>query len=357
VLSSSSFFILAGSQNIMSNSIIQKIDSALSAADAKLLNAATEAEIEEVRIGILGRNGLFPALSGEMGAVPPGDRKAAGQAFNAGRNRFQELLNDAKQRLAAGCGGKSSDELDLTLPGRLRRLGHKHPVTKVIDDSVAIFRRMGFIVAAGPEIETVYHNFDALNTPADHPSRDPGDTFYFKDGRLLRTQTSPVQIRVMESQEPPVRIVAPGRCFRRDTPDATHSMNFHQIEGLYIDRDVSLADLKSILQAYARELFGPDVSIRLRPHFFPFTEPSVEYDFSCIMCGGKGCNVCKQSGWLEIAGAGMVDPNVLKAVGYDPEIWSGFAFGMGIERIAMIRYRINDIRLLYENDTRFLEQF
>jgi len=341
----------------MSNPIIQKIDSALSVAEAKLLNAVTEAEIEEVRIGIIGRNGLFPALSKEMGAVLPEDRKEVGQAFNTGRNRFQELLDAAKQRLAAGAGGKSSDELDLTLPGRLRKLGHKHPVTKVIDDSVAIFRRMGFIVADGPEIETVYHNFDALNTPADHPSRDPGDTFYFKDGRLLRTQTSPVQIRVMESQEPPVRIVAPGRCFRRDTPDATHSMNFHQIEGLYIDRDVSLADLKSILQAYARELFGPNVSIRLRPHFFPFTEPSVEYDFSCIMCGGKGCNVCKQSGWLEIAGAGMVDPNVLKAVGYDPEIWSGFAFGMGIERIAMIRYRINDIRLLYENDTRFLEQF
>jgi phenylalanyl-tRNA synthetase alpha chain len=341
----------------MSNPIIQKIDSALSAAEAKLLNAVTEAEIEEVRIGILGRNGLFPALSKEMGAVPPEDRKDVGQAFNTGRTRFQELMDGAKQRLASGCCVKSSDELDLTLPGRLRKLGHKHPVTKVIDDSVAIFRRMGFIVADGPEIETVYHNFDALNTPADHPSRDPGDTFYFKDGRLLRTQTSPVQIRVMESQEPPVRIVAPGRCFRRDTPDATHSMNFHQIEGLYIDRDVSLADLKSILQAYARELFGPNVSIRLRPHFFPFTEPSVEYDFSCIMCGGKGCNVCKQSGWLEIAGAGMVDPNVLKAVGYDPEIWSGFAFGMGIERIAMIRYRINDIRLLYENDTRFLEQF
>ena len=341
----------------MSNPIIQKIDSALCDAETKLLNAVTEAEIEEVRIGILGRNGLLPALSKEMGAVPPEDRKAVGQAFNTGRTRIQELLDAAKQRLAAGCDGKSGEELDLTLPGRLRKPGHKHPVSKVIDDSVAIFRRMGFIVADGPEIETVYHNFDALNTPADHPSRDPGDTFYFKDGRLLRTQTSPVQIRVMESQEPPVRIVAPGRCFRRDTPDATHSMNFHQIEGLYIDRDVSLADLKSILQAYARELFGPNVSIRLRPHFFPFTEPSVEYDFSCIMCGGKGCNVCKQSGWLEIAGAGMVDPNVLKAVGYDPEIWSGFAFGMGIERIAMIRYRINDIRLLYENDTRFLEQF
>ncbi len=342
----------------MSNPIIQKIDSALADAEAKLLKAASEAEIEEVRIEILGRNGLLPALSKEMGAVPPEDRKAVGQAFNTGRDRFQAMLDSAKARLeAAGGGKKDSSAIDLTLPGRLRQLGHKHPVTKVIDDSVAIFRRMGFIVADGPEIETVYHNFDALNTPADHPSRDPGDTFYFKDGRLLRTQTSPVQIRVMESQEPPVRIVAPGRCFRRDTPDATHSMNFHQIEGLYIDRDVSLADLKSILQAYARELFGPNVSIRLRPHFFPFTEPSVEYDFSCIMCGGKGCNVCKQSGWLEIAGAGMVDPNVLKAVGYDPEIWSGFAFGMGIERIAMIRYRINDIRLLYENDTRFLEQF
>jgi phenylalanyl-tRNA synthetase alpha chain len=342
----------------MSNPIIQKIDSALVEAEAKLLKAASEAEIEEVRIEILGRNGLLPALSKEMGSVPPEDRKAVGQAFNTGRDRIQALLDGAKERLqAAGGGKKDSSALDLTLPGRLRQLGHKHPVTKVIDDSVAIFRRMGFIVADGPEIETVYHNFDALNTPADHPSRDPGDTFYFKDGRLLRTQTSPVEIRVMESQEPPVRIVAPGRCFRRDTPDATHSMNFHQIEGLYIDRDVSLADLKSILQAYARELFGPDVSIRLRPHFFPFTEPSVEYDFSCIMCGGKGCNVCKQSGWLEIAGAGMVDPNVLKAVGYDPEIWSGFAFGMGIERIAMIRYRINDIRLLYENDTRFLEQF
>lgn len=342
----------------MSNPIIQKIDSALADAEAKLLKAASEAEIEEVRIEILGRNGLLPALSKEMSSVPPEDRKAVGQAFNTGRDRFQAMLDGAKERLAAAGGGKKdSAALDLTLPGRMRQLGHKHPVTKVIDDSVAIFRRMGFIVADGPEIETVYHNFDALNTPADHPSRDPGDTFYFKDGRLLRTQTSPVQIRVMESQEPPVRIVAPGRCFRRDTPDATHSMNFHQIEGLYIDRDVSLADLKSILQAYARELFGPDVSIRLRPHFFPFTEPSVEYDFSCIMCGGKGCNVCKQSGWLEIAGAGMVDPNVLKAVGYDPGIWSGFAFGMGIERIAMIRYRINDIRLLYENDTRFLEQF
>ncbi|MFA6291447.1 MAG: phenylalanine--tRNA ligase subunit alpha, partial [Victivallales bacterium] len=216
---------------------------------------------------------------------------------------------------------------------------------------------MGFIVAEGPEIETVYHNFDALNTPPDHPSRDPQDTFYFGDGRLLRTQTSTVQIRYMEKNEPPIRIVSPGRCFRRDTPDATHSMNFHQIEGLYIDKNVSMANLKSTLLYFGKELMGSDTELRLRPHFFPFTEPSVECDFSCIMCGGKGCRVCKFSGWLEIAGAGMVNPAVLSNVGYDPEKWNGYAFGMGIERIAMIRYRIGDIRLLYENDVRFLEQF
>lgn len=341
----------------MANPIIERIEAAVKDAASRLSTATDKAAIEAVRIELSGRKGLFPELSQQMGTLPPEERKLTGQAFNTAKNSLQEFMDAAMERLNAGNNNGDGEQLDLTLPGRRPRLGHKHPVTRVIDDSVAVFRRMGFIVATGPEIETVYHNFDALNTPADHPSRDPGDTFYFADGRLLRTQTSPVQIRVMESQEPPVRIVAPGRCFRRDTPDATHGMNFHQIEGLYIDRGVSLADLKSILQEYAREMLGPDVSIRLRPHFFPFTEPSVEYDFSCIMCGGKGCNVCKQSGWLEIAGAGMVDPNVLQAVGYDPEIWSGFAFGMGIERLAMLRYRINDIRLLYENDTRFLEQF
>jgi phenylalanyl-tRNA synthetase alpha chain len=230
-------------------------------------------------------------------------------------------------------------------------------ISRVMDDTIAVFRRMGFIVAEGPEIETVYNNFDALNTPDDHPSREPQDTFYFPDGRILRTQTSPVQIRVMKSVKPPVRIVCPGRVFRRDTPDATHGMNFHQIEGLYVDKNVSLADLKGTLATFARELLGNDVKIRFRPHFFPFTEPSVECDFSCIMCGGKGCRVCKHSGWLEIAGAGMVNPAVFRAVGYDPEEWTGYAFGMGIERIAMIRHRINDLRLLYENNTRFLHQF
>ncbi len=340
----------------MKNRIIEQINQALDSAEKRLTQAANEQEIEAIRVEIVGRKGLFPALSSDMKQVIPEERKTVGMAFNQGKQRFQRALTAALERLQQGVEQEKTG-LDLTLPGRAWQSGSKHPVSIVIDDCVAIFRRMGFIVAEGPELETVYNNFDALNTPADHPSRDPGDTFYFDDGRLLRTQTSPVQIRVMESQEPPIRIVAPGRCFRRDTPDATHSMNFHQIEGLYIDREVSLADLKSVLQAFAHELFGPQVSIRLRPHFFPFTEPSVEYDFSCIMCQGKGCGVCKHSGWLEIAGAGMVDPQVLHNVGYNPDEWSGFAFGMGIERIAMLRYRINDIRLLYENDVRFLEQF
>lgn len=339
----------------MSNEIIDKLSSALKSAEEKLSAASSENDIESVRIELLGRNGLVPALSKDMKNVPPEQRAETGRAFNEAKEKIQKLLDEAKERL--GPSSASGAIADVTEPGRRWKIGKKHPITLVIDDCVAIFRRMGFIVADGPEIDTVYNNFDALNTPADHPSRDPQDTFYFGDGRLLRTQTSPVQIRVMKSQEPPVRIVAPGRCFRRDTPDATHSMNFNQIEGLYIDKGVSMADLKSILLAFGREFFGPGVGIRLRPHFFPFTEPSVECDFSCVMCGGKGCRVCKNSGWLEISGAGMVDPNVLKAVGYDPEIWSGYAFGMGIERLAMIRYRINDIRLLYDNDKRFLSQF
>ena len=337
------------------SSLSEKLQQAVLDVQAKLQQDSSAACIEELRIQFLGRNGLLPALSKEMGSVPPEERKNVGIAFNTSRKAIEEMLQEAKN--SAGAVEAKKNSIDVTLPGRLANAGHKHPISIMIDECVNTFRRMGFIVAEGPEIEDVYHNFDALNTPMDHPSRDRGDTFYFADGRLLRSQTSPVQIRVMESQEPPVRIVAPGRCFRRDTPDATHGMNFHQIEGLYIDKDVSLADLKSILQNFAWEVFGEKINIRLRPHFFPFTEPSVEYDFSCIMCGGKGCPVCKNSGYIEIAGAGMVDPNVLRNVGYDPEVWSGFAFGLGIERLAMLRYRIGDIRYLYENDVRFLQQF
>ncbi|MCI7644315.1 MAG: phenylalanine--tRNA ligase subunit alpha [Lentisphaeria bacterium] len=336
--------------------LVEQIEVAVNEGVAKLAAAADLAELENLRIEYLGRKGLLTAFGKSMGTAAPEDRRAVGEAFNGGKMRFQTEFDAANARLTAQA-ESNGEKIDVTLPGRRSFIGHKHPISKVVDESVGIFRRLGFIVAEGHEIEDVWHNFDALNTPADHPSRDVGDTFYFADGRLLRTQTSSVQIRVMENQEPPVRIVAPGRCFRRDTPDATHSMNFHQIEGLYIDKDVSMADLKSLLQHFANEMFGKGVKIRLRPHFFPFTEPSVEYDFSCIMCGGKGCPVCKNSGYIEIAGAGMVDPNVLKNVGYDPEIWSGFAFGMGIERLAMLKYRINDIRLLYENDVRFLEQF
>lgn len=337
------------------NELIKTIEAAVPEAQARIAAATTAADLDAIRIEYLGRNGLFPALSGQMGSVPPEERKDTGRAFNTGRNAIQAALEAAAGRISAS--GKTADAIDVTLPGRAPRIGHRHPISQLADECVAIFRHLGFTAMEGPEIEDVYHNFDALNTPADHPSRDIQDTFYLPDGRILRSQTSPVQIRVMETHEPPVRIVAPGRVFRRDTPDATHGMNFHQIEGLYIDHQVSLADLKSVLQYFAKEMFGEKVRIRLRPHFFPFTEPSVEYDFSCVVCGGTGCNVCKNSGWIEIAGAGMVDPAVLKNVGYDPETWSGYAFGLGIERLAMLRYRIPDLRLLYDNDVRFLEQF
>ncbi len=307
--------------------------------------------LEEFRVRLLGRKGSLTAALKQMGGVSAEERPRIGKLANEVKaeitGALEARLDDLRQRAE----GAEAAIIDLTLPGRRRRLGHKHPITQVIDDCVECFRRLGFIVVDGPDIEDEYHNFDALNTPNDHPSRDIQDTFYLPDGRLLRTQTSPVQIRVMEQQQPPVRIIAPGRCFRRDTPDATHSMDFHQIEGLYVDKDVSMADLKGILLSFAHEIFGPDVSMRIRPHFFPFTEPSIEFDLSF------GKDARGKERWLEIAGAGMVDPHVLRNVGYDPEVYTGYAFGMGIERIAMIRYRIEDIRLLYENNVRFLHQF
>ena len=332
------------------------IQKAVEDALASLADASDPRRIEDIRIHYLGRKGLVPAFFREMKNIDPADRPAFGQKLNDAKQEIQDAVEAAQARVEAAS-QKGPAGVDVTLPARERRLGHKHPINNVMDDSVAIFRRMGFVVADGPDLETEYYNFDALNTPADHPSRDVQDTFYLPDGRLLRTQTSPVQIRVMERHSPPIRVICPGRCYRRDTPDATHSMNFHQIEGLYVDRNVSLADLKGTLAAFARELLGHQVKIRFRPHFFPFTEPSLEYDFSCIMCGGDGCRLCKDSGWLEISGAGMVDPNVLREVDLDPEEWTGFAFGMGVERITMIRYAINDIRLLYDNDVRFLHQF
>jgi phenylalanyl-tRNA synthetase alpha chain len=308
------------------------------------------AGVEELRVRLLGRKGELTAALKGMGALAPEERPVVGKVANEVKDAITAALDAKLAALKAAAAGTAVG-IDVTLPGRRRPLGLKHPLSRTVDDCVACFRRMGFVVADGPDIEDEYHNFDALNTPADHPSRDIQDTFYLPDGRLLRTQTSPVQIRVMLRQPPPVRIICPGSCYRRDTPDATHSMHFRQIEGLYVDKQVSLADLKGTLLTFAREIFGEEVKIRLRPHFFPFTEPSIECDVSFARGKGGG------ERWLEIAGAGMVDPNVLTAVGYDPEEVSGYAFGMGIERIAMIRYGITDIRLLYENDVRFLTQF
>jgi phenylalanyl-tRNA synthetase alpha chain len=325
---------------------------------AEAQSVETADAIEAVRIKYLGRKGLMPQVMKELKTVAPEEKAEVGRLANTFKKELAELLETRREALAGG--GKDAAEpvtFDYTLPGRGPRRGTRHPISAVIEEAVAIFGRMGFTVAEGPDVETPYHNFKALNTADHHPSRDRQDTFWLDDGRLLRTQTSPVQIRVMESRKPPVRIVTPGRCYRRDTTDATHSANFHQIEGLYVDKDVSLADLKGTLAYFAHEMMGPDVAVRFRPHFFPFTEPSVECDFSCHVCSGKGCRVCKGSGWIEIAGAGMVDPRVFERVGYDPETTTGYAFGMGIERIAMIRYGIPDIRLLYENDMRFLRQF
>lgn len=324
---------------------------------AEVYAAPDTAALEAVRLHYLGRKGIVPALMEHLRTLPPPQRREFGQAVNSLKDSLMKAVIERRTALEEAAAQRQHHEVDWSLPGEWRSLGRLHAITQIIERSVEIFRSLGFTVATGPDVETVHNNFDALNTPADHPSRDPQDTFYLDKDTLLRCHTSPVQVRYMQSRPPPVRIVAPGRCYRRDTPDATHSANFHQIEGLYVDRRVSLADLKGDLSYFARQLMGPDVRVRFRPHFFPFTEPSVEVDFSCHVCRGAGCRICKQSGWIEIAGAGMVHPNVFRAVGYDPDAVTGYAFGMGIERIAMILFGIPDIRLLYENDLRYLAQF
>ena len=324
---------------------------------AEARGAADAAALEAVRIKWLGRSGQLPAIMKSLGVLAPDARREAGRVANELKNDLTTALDERKAAFEAASTRTANAAFDTTLPGRWRALGSLHPITQVIERATAIFRTMGFTVASGPDIETVFNNFTALNTPESHPSRSPSDTFYLKDDLILRTQTSPVQIRVMLNQKPPIRIIAPGRCYRRDTTDATHSANFHQIEGLYVDRQVSLADLKGDVSHFAQQMMGPDVKVRFRPHFFPFTEPSVEYDFSCHVCGGKGCRVCKQSGWIEISGAGLVNPRVFEQVGIDANEWQGYAFGMGVERIAMILFGIGDIRNLYENDVRFLAQF
>ena len=317
--------------------------------------AENAASLEAVRVQYLGRNGRINDIMAALKDAPPEQKKAFGQAANQFKVGVQTAIDARRESFEQQ--PVAAEGFDPSLPGVWPAQGRKHPISQIIERSIDIFRSAGFIVAEGPDIEDEFHNFDALNTPKIHPSRDPQDTFYLKNGTLLRTHTSPVQIRYMENHPPPIRIIAPGRAYRRDTTDATHSASFHQIEGLYVDRHVSLANLKADVQYYLSNLMERPVDIRMRPHFFPFTEPSVELDFSCHVCGGKGCRVCKNSGWIEIAGAGMVDPNVFKAAGYDPEQVTGYAFGMGVERLAMIMYGVPDIRMLYDNDLRFLRQF
>jgi phenylalanyl-tRNA synthetase alpha chain len=340
--------------------MLQKLDELEKEARLKVNKAQSVEELKETRIRILGKKGELTTLLRSLSSVDPDQRPKVGSAANALRLELEKLFLNKEQLLRdASLGDKwAKEKLDITLPGRPASLGQKHPLTLITDEIKEIFIGLGFQVAHGPEIESDYYNYEALNFPADHPARDMQDSFYITPEFLLRTHTSPVQIRVMEKLAPtlPVRIIAPGKVFRRDD-DATHSPMFHQVEGLAVDRDITFSDLKGTLLLFAREMFGPEQKIRLRPSFFPFTEPSAEVDISCIMCEGEGCRVCSDTGWLEILGAGMVHPRVLEVAGYDPKQVTGYAFGMGVERIAMLKYGIADLRLFFTNDLRFLKQF
>ncbi|MBC6004305.1 Phenylalanine--tRNA ligase alpha subunit [uncultured Clostridium sp.] len=316
-------------------------------------------QVESLRVKYLGKKGEITAILKEMGKLSAEERPVIGKVANEVREAIndaisakkEELKNIEKQRKLA------EEVLDVTMPAKEFRVGKKHPISKITDEISEIFIGMGFSIAEGPEVETVANNFDALNAPKDHPSRDMSDTFYINEELLLRTQTSPVQVRTMKNEELPIKIISPGRCFRFDAPDATHSPMFHQIEGLVVGKDVTMAQLKGTLDMFVKKLFGENTKTKFRPHNFPFTEPSAEVDVTCFKCGGEGCPMCKGEGWIEILGAGMVHPNVLRNCGIDPEVYSGFAFGMGLDRITMLKYEIDDIRLLFENDMRFLNQF
>jgi phenylalanyl-tRNA synthetase alpha chain len=335
---------------------VSEVNALRQEALAQVASAADAEALEAARIAWLGRKaGRITALAKAIPTVPPQERAAFGQAVNALKQAVTAALAERKAALEAGLA--AAPAVDVTLPGRPLRLGREHPVTRATREMVEIFARLGFECVEGPEVEDEWHNFVGLNIPPAHPARDPLENYYLTDASLLRTQTSTVQIRIMEKHPPPVRLVAPGRVYRPDTLDAGHSNMFHQLEGLWVEEGVTFADLKSVLSAFARALVGPDARTRFLPSYFPFTEPSAELYFSCLLCGGAGCPACKRTGWMEIGGCGMVDPNVFEAVGYDPEKVTGFAFGLGIDRAAMLTYGINDIRLLFANDVRFLRQF
>ncbi len=328
-------------------------------ARAALEGAADLDELEEARARFLGRSGLLREIQQGIRDVSAELRPRVGQLINTTKGELERILEERRGALAELKVHERGDEqrIDVTLPGRSEYMAGRHPLMATLDDMLEIFLGLGYTIAAGPEVENYYYGFEALNYPADHPAMDEQATFYIADNVLLRSQTSTVQIRVMEAQEPPVRVVVPGRCFRRDTVDATHSHTFHQLEGLCVDEGITFADLKGTLLAFGRGMFGEDTQVRFRPDFFPFTEPSAEFAVTCFGCHGDGCRICKGSGWIELGGAGMVDPNVLAGVGYDTERYTGFAFGVGIERFAMNRYGIPDMRLLYSGDMRMLRQF
>ncbi|MBU3958566.1 MAG: phenylalanine--tRNA ligase subunit alpha [Candidatus Omnitrophica bacterium] len=346
----------------------------MSGIDIKTIETSINQEIHQIdslqgleawRLKYLGRKGIIAQLTSSISQLPPEERASFGQKANALKDRITSLIDEKQQSLATDSAPDQVGFGDIHLPGVAQDLGHLHPITQVIDEICGIFLGLGFSIMEGPEIETEYNNFTALNIPLEHPSRDVFDTFYLKtqnpkpktQNLLLRSHTSPVQVRAMKSRKPPLAIIVPGRVYRPDAVDASHSFMFHQIEGFMVDENITFADLKGVLEIFARGVFGQDIKMRFRPHFFPFTEPSAEVDISCIICKGKGCSICSRKGWLEILGAGMIHPAVFKHVGYKPEKYTGFAFGMGIERIAMLKYGINDIRLFFENDLRFLKQF
>jgi phenylalanyl-tRNA synthetase alpha chain len=326
-------------------------------AEQTLAQVSDSEQLETFRVKYLGRKGgSLTGILRQLGSVSPEDRPRLGQLANEIKQAIETRFEEKKQELSTACTGDTMGITDYSLPGRYLPFGKLHPVTQVMDEICSIFEGLGFAVAEGPDVETDYYNFEALNIPQHHPARDMHDTFYVTDSILLRTHTSPMQARIMERQDPPLRYIAPGKVYRCDS-DITHTPMFHQVEGFLVDRQVSFADLKGVLTSFTHKMFERDLALRFRPSFFPFTEPSAEVDIACVICGGSGCRVCKRTGWLEILGSGLIDPEVLKMVGYDPDVYSGFAFGLGVERIAMLKYGIDDIRLYYENDLRFLSQF
>ncbi len=337
----------------------EKLEEIKAAALSALKNASDIDALEDARIKFLGKKGELTAVLKGMGALSAEERPKIGALANEIRSSIENHIDTKKAEIAAKLeeAKLKAEVIDVTMPGRERETGQPHPLTKVMNNIKDTFIGMGFEIADGPEVELDYYNFEALNIPQNHPARDTQDTFYISDNVVLRTQTSGVQVRVMEKTKPPIRIIAPGKVYRSDAVDATHSPVFHQIEGLVVDKGVTMADLKGTLEMFIHRLYGDDTKVRFRPHHFPFTEPSAEVDISCFSCGGKGCGVCKGEGWIEILGCGMVHPKVLANCGIDPEVYSGFAFGVGLERIAMGKYGINDLRLFFENDLRFLGQF